>query len=318
MSRISHWLLCVFVWLFNLLPEFIIYKFSSFIGFLLYYVIHYRKNLVIRNLSCSFPDKRIGEIESLAKKFYVHFADTFIESIMMLKWNSKEVVKRFKIKNPEILDQYYSEGKSVIGVCGHYCTWDLIGTLPLQSKYILIGLYKPIHNSAVDKLFIRIRTRYGSEVIKSDQAYQAILRNKNENKLGVYMFVADQRPIPQSIRYWSTFLNQETPILLGIEKIAKKTNFPVAYFDVQKVKRGYYEAEIKLITDNPSKEPGLNIVEKYLRLLEARIIDKPEYWLWSHDRWKHKRFAWEKTFGNFLIERSGQNENSTETTYDSD
>jgi KDO2-lipid IV(A) lauroyltransferase len=318
MSKITYWLLYGFVWLFTLLPDFIIYKFSSFVGFLLYYVIHYRKNLVIRNLGCSFPDKRIGEIESIAKKFYIHFADTFIESCMMLHWSGKEATKRMVIKNPEVLDPFYKQGRSVLGVFGHYGSWDLFASFPLQSKYQLYGLYKPIHDSAVDKLFIKLRERYGAEAVKVDQSLQTILRNRNENKLGVYMFIADQRPIPRSIRYWSKFLNQETPILLGIEKIAKKTNFPVAYFDVQKVKRGYYEAEIKIITDDPSKEPELDIVERYLRLLEARIINKPEYWLWSHDRWKHKRFAWEKKYGNFLIERPEQSEGNENNTEDDD
>jgi Kdo2-lipid IVA lauroyltransferase/acyltransferase len=292
------------IWLITLLPSALLYKLSSFVGILLYYVIPYRKNLVIRNLGCSFPEKDIREITAIAKKFYIHFADTILESCMIIHMSKKDAKKIFTVKNPEILDPFFKAGKSVLGVCGHYGTWDLFNAFPLQVNHPFIAFYKPINSKVIDKIFILLRKKFGVEVVPINQTLQTVIKNKNANKTAVYIFLADQRPVNSYIRYWTKFLNQETPILLGVEKIAKKTNFPVVFFDVQRPKRGHYEIEFKIVTEDPSTISDLDLVENYLRLLESRIIEKPEFWLWSHDRWKHNRMNWEKVYGNFLIEKT--------------
>jgi Kdo2-lipid IVA lauroyltransferase/acyltransferase len=304
MNTVLFYLVYPIVWLITLLPSYILYKISSFVGFALYYLIPYRKNLVIRNLGCSFPTKDIREICAIAKKYYVHFADTILESCMFLHLTKKEALKKLVVKNPELLEPFLKSGKSIIGVCGHYGTWELFLAFPLQIKHPFIAFYKPINNKAIDKMFRLIREKFGVQVVPISKTLQTVLRNKDQNKSAVYIFLADQRPVNYYIRYWTTFLNQETPILLGIEKIAKRTNFPVVFFDVQKVKRGHYEVEFKIVAEDPSTITDLDIIEKYLRLLESRIVEKPEYWLWSHDRWKHNRENWEKYYGNFLVEKS--------------
>ncbi len=285
-----YYILYGLIWLFTLLPNRILYGISSFFGFCLFWIIRYRKRLIIKNLKKSFPDKSNAEILLIAKKFNYHLADTFMESLMVIHMSKKEANQRLKIKNINVLDKFYESGKSVISVFGHYGTWDLFNILPVHTNFEVAALYKPIHNKAIDKLLMKIREKFGVITVPSNQALPTILKNKNINKPMIYLFVADQAPLRRDIRYWTTFLNQETPVFIGPEKIAKKTGFPVVFFDVQKVKRGFYEVEIKVITEEPSELPEFEITEKHVRILEERIINKPEYWLWSHNRWKHEKF----------------------------
>lgn len=292
MQAISYYIIFVIIWLITLIPLRIMYGLSDFFYFILYYIIPYRKKLVFKNLSNAFPEMKKEERKKLAKKFYRHFCDNSLESVAILHMSANEMKKRFTILNPEVLDSYYKAGKHLIAVSGHYCTWDWFAGFPFYSNYTLIALYKPLHNKYYDRLFKNLREKFGSKTIASTHAVKVMMGYNGPPTL--FWFIADQRPLRKDIRYWTIFFNQDTPIFLGVEKIARKTNFPVFFFQLRKVKRGYYTVNIIKLTDQPKELKEFELTERHVHMLEENIKEHPEYYLWSHNRWKHKKLDKDK------------------------
>ncbi len=282
------------LWLITLLPLRILYIFSDIFYVLIYYVAGYRKKMVFTNLKNAFPEKTGNEIKKIAKAFYRHFCDIFVESFYTLNMSGNEIKKRFYYKNINVLNDIYNKGKSVVMVGGHYNNWDWLTGLPLQSKHKCFAIYRPLRNKYFNLLFMKIREKFGFKTIPMKTALREIVKADKEGILSMTYFLTDQRPARRSIGYWTTFLNQETPWLMGSEVIAKKLNQPVVYMDVQKIKRGFYEIEFDVLFENPGETKEFEITEAHIRKLESSIIKKPEYWLWSHKRWKHKKDEIEK------------------------
>ncbi len=281
------------IWLLTLLPLRVLYIISD-ICFIIIYLLGYRRKVVMMNLKNSFPEKSHKELKTIAHRFYHHFCDSFIESFYALNISEKEIRKRYRYKNPEILNHLFEKKKSIILVFGHYGNWDWLNSLPLYTGHLNYALYHPLRNKYFDELFIRIRGKFGVKLIPMKTAYKDMLAASKKNILTITYFLTDQRPVWSSIRYWTTFLNQETPVLTGSEVIARKLDQAVVYLDIQKIKRGYYEAEFEIITENPTETKEFEITESHTRKLESIIIKKPEFWLWSHKRWKLKREDVEK------------------------
>ena len=281
------------IWLLTLIPLRILYCFSD-LFYIIILIIGYRKKVILKNLRNSFPEKSTEDLKKLIRKFYRHFCDSFIESIYALNISEKEIRKRYRFKNPELVNGLFDKNKSIILVFGHYGNWDWLNSLPLHSKHQNYALYHPVENKFFDELFIRIRGKFGVNLIQMKTAYKEMLTLSRNNILTITYFLTDQRPVWSSIRYWTTFLNQETPVLTGSEVIAKKLNQAVVYLDIQKIKRGYYESEFEIITENPLETKEFEITEAHTNKLESIIVKKPEYWLWSHKRWKFKREEIEK------------------------
>ena len=255
---------------------------------ILYYIISYRKKVVYTNLKNSFPEKSEKERKAIAKKFYKHLADLFIENITIHFIKEKEILKRVKFTNIEILTNYYKQNKSVIAVLGHYGNWEYYLGMPLITKYLFVGVYKKLSNKLFNKLFIKTRSKFGAEPVEMHNTLRTLIKYANEKKLNFAGFVSDQTPTKSESHYWTKFLNQDTPVFLGVEKIAKKTNQPVVFLYMRKVKRGYYQVEIIKLFDNPKETKEHEITECHVKLLEKIIKEEPAYWLWSHRRWKHK------------------------------
>ena len=272
------------------LPIQILYGFADFVHFVLYHIIGYRKKVVLTNLRNSFPEKNEKEISYLAKRFYHHLADIFMEAILNLRLSKKKLMKRYRCTNAEILTPYYDAGQSVILMSAHYNNWEyMITTLEHQLKHHGIGVGKELSNKTLDKYLNKYRTRYGTEVVFANKVRDTFEYYDSHKVPVAYMMLSDQSPNNINKCWWPTFLNQDTAFIFGGEHFAKKYNYPVFYYDVQKVKRGYYEITFKPITINPLDEKHGDITEKYVNFLEQTIIDNPEYWLWSHKRWKHKK-----------------------------
>ncbi|MBR5028870.1 MAG: lysophospholipid acyltransferase family protein [Bacteroidales bacterium] len=272
------------------LPIRVLYALSTFIYFLLYRVFRYRKKVVFNNLRNSFPEKGDEEIAVLAKKYYRHLADIAVELVLNMRLSPKKLFARYRVTNPQMTTKYFEQGKSVILMSAHYNNWEyMITSLEHQVLHHGVGVGKQLSNVPLDECLNKRRTRFGTEVVFADTVRQTFEYYEHHHVPTAYMMLCDQSPNDIHKCWWTTFLNQDTGVIYGAEYFAKKYDIPVLYYEVNKVKRGFYEVTFRHITDTPNDTQHGEIVEKYVRMLEQTIKQQPEYWLWSHRRWKHKR-----------------------------
>jgi len=284
-----YYLFLATAWFISLLPFKLLHIFSDVLYLIAYYVIGYRKKVVINNLKNAFPKKSDKEIELTAKEFYGNFCDIIVETLKTLTITEKQLRARVKYINIEMLDELHHQNKSVIAVQGHYCNWEWTVMMgPELTNYKHYAIYQPLSNKFFDRLIFNLRSKFGTAMIPMKFAYKTMLKNKN--KPGFYQFGADQTP-PKNSEFWTSFLNQDTPVFLGIEKIAKAVDIPVVFINVQRTKRGYYEVEFIKLFDNSKETDQYEITEKHVRTLEEIIRARPGNWLWSHRRWKHDRIT---------------------------
>jgi KDO2-lipid IV(A) lauroyltransferase len=245
---------------------------------------------VCQNISRSFPAKSEQEIKRIAKKFYQHFCDLIIESLKLFSISKKELETRMKYKNLELFDRFKEEGKDIIAVGGHYNNWEMIAVgVNLAIPHTAVGIYMPLSNPFFEKKLFESRSRYGMKLIPKKEVKPFFSNLGHE--LSVIIFGADQSPSSASQAYWTNFLNQETAVAFGTEKYAKEYGLPVIFCSIKKQKRGYYESTFELITDRPRETKYGEITEAHTRLNEKQIRENPEFYLWTHRRWKKKRPA---------------------------
>jgi KDO2-lipid IV(A) lauroyltransferase len=272
----------------SLLPFSVLYLFSDLLYVVLYHFVSYRKEVVIRNIRKSFPHLSHKEHIGIMKKFYVHLCDVIVETFKSFTISEFEIRRRMVLQNPELLNSYYSKGKSLILAGGHYNNWEWIATgIDQQIEHHSIAIYKTLSNKFFDEKMRSTRGKFGLEMISTKRVAEVFEAKKNE--LTATIFAIDQSPSNPKKAHWITFLNQDTACLYGTEKYAKEMNFPVLYGVVTKVKRGYYTLRFEVVTDMPQETPPGWITETTNKLLEKDIIATPEFWLWTHKRWKHKR-----------------------------
>jgi len=272
----------------SFLPLGILFFFSDIVFVLTYYVVKYRRKVVKQNLKISFPNKSNKELKAIEQKFYHHFTDFILESIKSISISEKDVIKRTALKNQELLDKYYKQGKNVLVVCGHYNNWEFYAlSLPKRLKHTTYSLYQPLKNKFFDKMLLNSRSRNGMKLIQTNDVL-SFFREENINPK-LMVIVNDQSPTNKNKAYWNNFLNQNTGWNVGPEKLAKKFDYVVLFGHSKKVKRGSYEVEFSLITESPKTTNDEFITDKYSSILEGVIQKKPEFWLWSHKRWKHKQ-----------------------------
>ena len=278
-------ILTVFMFLVSILPFRVLYFLSDILFYPVFYLVKYRRKVVQLNLLKSFPEKTNDERYEIEKRFYKHLLDLIFESIKTMTISRGQIQKRFVIKNLEQITKYTDSGQSVIAVSGHYGNWEwgpLASANALKSKVLVV--YKPLTNKRFGDLLNNMRARFGAIMIPMKQTLRKIIDYKSVPSLIV--LVGDQTPPREESQYFTSFLNQQTAIFLGVEKIAIKTNYPVIYFNINKIKRGYYECLIKPLVDIPESTIEHEITNIHTQELENIIRNKPEYWLWSHKRWK--------------------------------
>lgn len=293
MSSFLYHLVFIPSYLIALIPFRIMYYISDFLFFIVYHVIKYRRKLVRKNLTNSFPEKCEKEIIEIEKKFYHHFCDYFFETLKLLNISDFRMKKHFAFKNEDLIQYFLNNKQPVILMLGHYGNWEWVTSITMWVKNeedLSIGqIYRPLKNKVFDRLFIKIRSRFHSIGFAKNAIYREIIRMKQNKQNWLLGFISDQKPSLRNIHYWTDFLNQDTPVLIGAERIAKQTGAAVCYLDVKKIKRGFYEGKVKLISENPMETAEFEITEKYSRLLEKTIRRAPEYYLWTHNRWKYKK-----------------------------
>ena len=274
-----------FIYLLSILPFRVLYLLSDILSFILFDIFNYRKEVIRTNLENSFPDKSKGEIDEIEKKFHKYFCDLSLETLKTLTISKEQVKKRLSLKNTDVFEKY--KDQSIIIVMGHYGNWELAGArFAVENMQQLIVIYHPLKNENFNKLVVKMRTRLGNKLYARKDTLRSMLRDRDH--ITATAFIADQTPAPESA-YWMKFLNQDTPIFNGTEKIARKFNYPVIYVSVNRPKRGYYEITAKELFSKPSESEINEISIAHTRQLEQDILNDPVIWLWSHRRWKHKK-----------------------------
>lgn len=289
MNQLKFNLLYIFIWTFSLLPLRLQYFLSDLLFILNYCFIGYRRKVVYENLRNSFPEKSNRHIRKIARKFYRHLFDQMIESIAVLHMSPKKILNHIKFNNIEVIEDLYSKKKSVILMSGHYGNWEWLSPSPLVVSYQILAIYKKLKNKHFDKIYRKIRSRYGTIPVPMNKIIRELINKRQKNELTLTLSIADQRPLFRHIQYWTRFLNQDTPVYLGTEKIARKMDSAVIFSKMQKIRRGYYEIEFIKLFENSKETKEHEITDKYLSLLEQTIKERPELWLWSHKRWKHRK-----------------------------
>ncbi len=270
------------------MPFRILYLHSDFVRFLMLNVVKYRKKVVKENLKNSFPEKSETEINVLLKKFYKNLCDILLEGIKGFSMSEKQFAKRYKFNNPELLNEYFEKGINTISMGAHYANWEWgIIAAATQLKHTLVALYTPLTNKYIDDYMKKKRNNLGTELMSiSDFGKKFKI---DDGRVKSVFFGADQSPSNIKRVKWLKFLNQDTACMTGAEFFARRYKLPVFYFDVQRVKRGHYSVDISILEAKPGDTSAGEITEKYMKTLEYLIHKKPEDYLWSHRRWKHKR-----------------------------
>jgi KDO2-lipid IV(A) lauroyltransferase len=275
------------IWLISVLPHRIFYTISDISFVLIYHIIGYRKKVVHENLSLVFPHKTSEEIKDIEKKFYQHLCDLFLEMVKSLNLTEEQIKKKYHITNVEVV-LAIEKDKSILVPCAHYGNWEWNPSLNLYVKSKGYAVYQTINNKYFNRLFLKIRSRWGTELITQQETVKTVMRNEKNGVKGVYGIISDQSPQVSRAHYWSEFMGVKVPIFNGVELMARKMDLAVVFMKVSKVKRGFYEAEfIPITTSGQGTEPS-EITKKFIALTEAQIKERPELYLWTHKRWKHR------------------------------
>lgn len=277
------------LWLISILPFRLFYFLSDIIYVIVYYIVGYRKTTVRENLAMALPHLSDAERKIIEKKSYQHLCDMFLEMVKTLTISSEEMNKRFLITNIELIKEYEKKEKSIMLLASHYASWEWLITLNQKISYQGIGVYKKIANNYFDKLVRDIRSKYNTQLIVTSKTIPLISQNQKEKKLSVYGLVSDQSPKMNRIFHWETFMGIEVPVHTGPEMLSKKYDLNVIFAKVKKVKRGYYEATLIPITDDAKSFPNFEITHRYIQEVEKQIHEAPEYYFWTHKRWKHRK-----------------------------
>jgi len=276
-----------FLYLISLLPFWFLYGVADILFVILYYIVHYRRSVVQENLLNSFPEKTNEARKAIEKKYYRYMADLMIETIKSVSISAKEVQRRMVCTNPGLMEHYFSQGKSILAAAGHYCNWEMacldFGFLTTNRRMVV---YKPQSNEVFTEFFNRTRSRFGATLIPMRQTLRKMIEYKNE--LTFTVLASDQTPTREEAKYFTTFLNQPTAVFLGIEKLTKVMNCVVIFYKIELVKRGFYTYTLVPLVEEPKNTKPYEITEIHVKYLESLIREKPEYWLWSHRRWKIK------------------------------
>ena len=276
------------LWLISILPFPIFYLFSDFVYFLIYRVIGYRKKVVRENLALTLPHLSEAERKDIEKKFYKHMCDMFLEMVKTMSMSPAEMERRFHVTNIDLVLDYAKKGKSVILVASHYASYEWLLTINPKLGFQGVAVYKKLANPYFDKLVRKIRSKYNTEMIETRKAIPTMAQNQRNGVLSMYGLASDQSPKLDRIFHSMKFMGVGVPVHTGAEMLAKKYDLAVIMVKVEKVKRGFYEATFLSLADNPKDFEDFEITEMYLKEVEKQILAKPEFYLWTHKRWKHR------------------------------
>ncbi|WP_088323372.1 lysophospholipid acyltransferase family protein [Polaribacter tangerinus] len=277
-----------FIWLLSKLPMRVLYLKSDIFYLLIFYVFGYRKKVVLENLQLAFPEKSIEELYNIRKKFFKHLMDLMMESVKAFSISENEILKRYRYKNPELVNNFAKQGKSIALVGAHQANWEWSTSLGKVIDIDCFGAYTKLNNKYFEKKVRSSREKFGVKGFKTSDMIKGMQKNFSENIQGLYILLSDQSPQPHKTYYWRNFFNVKVPVHTGAEMLSKRFDLVVINYVSKKVKRGYYETTFQLITDTPKSFDNYQITDKYTSLTEKNILAQPAFYLWSHKRFKHR------------------------------
>ena len=289
MQYLVYLLLYPFLWFISILPFPLLYLLSDGVYLIVYYVIGYRKKTVRSNIAMALPHLTIKERLDIEKKSYHHLCDMFLEMAKTMTISKEEINKRFSYTNMDVYLELEKEGKSIALMCAHYASYEWVLTMNYHSTFRGYGIYKKIANPYFDKLVKDIRARFKAYLVTTKETATTIEKNNKKGILGVFGFASDQTPRYSNRMYWYHFMGIETPIHIGAELLAKRFDMNVIYLNVKKVKRGYYEASFEVLSKDVKSIPDFKLSETFMDRVEKQVLEAPEYYLWTHKRWKHQK-----------------------------
>lgn len=278
-----------FLWIISKLPFRLFYWFSDCIYILVYYIIGYRKKIVRNNILIALPHVSEEKRLVIEKKFYHHMCDMFLEMIKTMSISSEEMKERFKITNIELLKEYEQKNKSIILLAAHYASWEWLLSINESTSFKCYGVYKKVNNKYFDAKVRAIRSKFKSVLVTTDNTIALINDNEKNGIMSLYGLASDQSPQVHKTFHWQEFMGITVPVHTGAEMLAKRYDLEVVFAKVKKVKRGYYEATFVPIANNPKSIPDYEITDAYLKEVEQQILEAPEFYFWTHKRWKHRR-----------------------------
>lgn len=272
-----------------LLPLPMLYGVSRFMYFVAYRIFGYRKKVVRVNLRLVFKDKSEGELRAIERKFFLHLCDLMVETVKLLHISDRTMKRRFRVTNPEVIEQLARDGRPIIGFLGHYCNWEWVQAFSLSfPKEMHAGqIYQPLNSKVADRVMLKIRSRFGLENIPQPRAIRRILEIGRGDENFIIGFISDQRPTGRNFHHWTTFLGMDTPFAAGAETLGEKVGAHYIYLDLEKPRRGHYTLTAKpIVIDEDHTYEDFPHTRKFLEMLDETIRRDPAYWLWSHKRWK--------------------------------
>jgi KDO2-lipid IV(A) lauroyltransferase len=272
-----------------MLPFRSLYLFSDFVYLIVYYVIGYRKQTVRENLALALPHLSVQERLDIEKKSFRHLCDMFLEMVKTMTISTREISKRFTFINLEVFKKLEAKEKSIAMMMAHYASYEWSISINSNSSYGCFAIYKKLANPYFDALVRNIRSKFKATLITTKETVPFIINNKKNNLLSIFGFASDQSPKAESAFHWQKFMGIEVPVHTGAEMLSKKYDMNIIFLKVKKVKRGYYEASFEVLSENVHEVPDYQITDKFLKLVEQQIYEAPEYYLWTHNRWKHRR-----------------------------
>lgn len=288
MQLLAYILIYPILWFVSILPFRLLYAVSDFLFILMYHVFRYRKQTVKDNLRLVFPEKSDLEIKIITKKFFHHFCDMILESIKSMNISLESMKARYTFKNLDIIKNFEKQNKSIVLMCAHYGSWEWIFILQTYTTHRGYGIYKRLQNKYFDRLVKSIRARYNSYLITTKETFSVLEDAKKKGILSMNGFASDQSPKKHKAHHWNEFMGIKVPVHTGAEMLAKKLDMPIVFFAVERIKRGYYQATFQTLAENPTDFKDYEITDQFLKLVETQIHEAPEYYLWTHKRWKHR------------------------------
>jgi KDO2-lipid IV(A) lauroyltransferase len=255
----------------------------------LYRIFGYRKQTVMANLELAFPEKSHLERKRIARRFYHHLCDMILEAIKSMSIRMSDMKERFKFTNIELIHDLEKRNKSIAMMCAHYGSWEWIFILQAYTSHKTFAIYKRLNNKYFDAMVRKIRARYDSYLITTKEAVKVLTENKEKGLLTINGFVADQSPKKHKAFHWNAFMGIEVPMYTGAEMLSKRLDLTVVFFSVKRVKRGFYETTFQTLTETPKDFDDYEITDQFTKLVEKQIYEAPEYYLWTHKRWKHRK-----------------------------